>query len=152
MKKRKTILIAAFISSIAACSKDKKVVCPQIETFVAIPPNLYFNITDKSTRENLFLGNNARYDTSQLRIFYRWMSPNQKIPVSIDSTRFCFVINSYQNSMFMQIANLSADTLVFSAVRGLQTSPCITLSYIDSLYFDGIDYAADDRQIITIKK
>lgn len=152
MKKIKTILIAVFILSIAACTKDKKVVCPQIETLVAIPPNLYFNIIDKPTGKNLFLGNNTKYDTSQLRIFYRWMSSGQKIPVSIDSARFCFVINSFQDSMFMQVANLSVDTLVFGAVRGLQTSPCVTLSYVDSLNFDRIDYVADDKQIITIKK
>ena len=159
MKTRATLF--ALLSIIMfGCSKKHKVECPPIPLantdLLYMAPSFYFKIIDKLTSKDLFFSTPPTYDTSQLKYtikVYNSTSGRDLVPVKllIDSSRMSFS-TFMRDTAFIQIANLTPDTLVFLSTKSIPAGPCNFLNYVDSVKFDGQKYAAGDKQVITLKK
>ena len=147
---------------VLSCSKNHKVDCLQgpLNALPYIPPSLFFNIVNKTTGQNLFLFPNPTYTIKQL-VYFRKINVVtgngsgillDTIPVFIDSSRNSLFAAASSDTGYFVIANQSADTIVFGAIKSVPNGPCSYLYYIDSVKFDGQPYVAGNKQVITLKK
>ena len=146
--KRKISLFLALSIFAFGCSKDKKVECPIYEDIVGPIPSFRFNIVDKASGQN--------YDTSQLKCFVKQDSVGsiiiRKYPIFIDSVKHCLYSYPYYDTIFIQITDLSADTLLIKSSKSIPDGPCNFTYFIDSVQFDRQIYTANDKQILNLKK
>ncbi|ANI90466.1 hypothetical protein A9P82_14930 [Arachidicoccus ginsenosidimutans] len=146
------LVVALFLFS---CKKDnKEILC----TAIGHAPQLMFNFIDKTTSQDLFFSDNPKYTKDQLKVYIfvpleNNVTQKDTLPVTVYSSSkyFATPIPSFTDTFYMQIADLSIDTLIIKSKRIVSTA-CYVLPYPDSVLFDHQLYIADANHILTLEK
>ncbi len=106
------------IGSFSSCYKANKIICPPCALYPTIIPHIQFRVVDKTTGEDLFFGDAAKYKISQIQTFHYTNGYFDTLRLRVDSINHTFFMGISQihtpDTVTMQIANLSKDTFVFN--------------------------------------
>jgi len=123
---------------------------PDPRPSVRTPTMLYLQIEDKENGSSLFFADHPKYEVDQFTSFFKLEDKWKKFPFLADSIRKVILIPSIEDTVYVKIADLPQDTLVFRYGRwssGIKP-------YLDDLWLNGKFYPAraDKDSILTLRK
>jgi len=155
------ICLALFLITTFGCSSTS---CPDCKDDQSINLNANLQILDKTSRQDLFFGKQAKYNLNQLKLTHLVNGRHDSVSavVKIDSAKRIFNINVFYqkdvDTVVMQIANAAPDTLFLSTGLSDQCCANVFISAVTlgkNLIYSGLDVAAASKakqKVITVLK
>ncbi len=140
MKPTLTILLfLTLIATITACKKEAEEPCPMICFFG--PEIMPVNLEDASGHD-LLNGAYKRYDTSQVKVYFKYEDKKVNIPVRCDSmfkariNAGFFIDYSYQNTYYVEIQGNLTHTISFT--YDTHADRCYTSYSLKEVFVNGV--------------
>jgi hypothetical protein len=132
------VYLAFLLLFTASCHTTDNSTCLKCADKEPLNPNINLSITDKLTNNDLFFGKQARFSSSQLKLYHIVNGKPDSCIVKIDSAKQLFNINlRYKediDTVAIRIGNMKPDSLFIS--NDVADQCCLHI-YVTSALFNG---------------